>query len=201
MWGAGYTEHQRADQTADRLTACQIHQGNKRWALATDSPTGAGIHHTSSILYLFFGTNLCDSVWTVSRHGPAWIWIFFLCFAQKKRKNATPTSDTLSHICLFFKCQIWSCNEMCSAKQYSITTSRDLNVRNVSRPHQGPAPVLLLWLFFFVCVCMYGFCKRLKGRGHTLRSDEEEVSRVQRHTPTCQPPNVRTFPSSMLRFL
>lgn len=29
--GAGYPEHQRADQATDRLAARQVHQGNKRW--------------------------------------------------------------------------------------------------------------------------------------------------------------------------
>lgn len=43
--GARYTEHQRTDQTTDRLAACQIHQGNKRWALNTSARThNAGGH-------------------------------------------------------------------------------------------------------------------------------------------------------------
>lgn len=29
--GAGHTKHQWTDQTTDRLPACQVHQGNKRW--------------------------------------------------------------------------------------------------------------------------------------------------------------------------
>lgn len=36
---ARYTEHQRTDETPDRLAARQIHQGNKRWALHTSSHT------------------------------------------------------------------------------------------------------------------------------------------------------------------
>ncbi len=44
---ARYTEHQRTDQTTDRLTACQIHQGNKRWALNTRARAHAHTHtHT-----------------------------------------------------------------------------------------------------------------------------------------------------------
>lgn len=37
VWGSRHTEHQRTDQTTHRLAACQVHQGNKRWALFSDT--------------------------------------------------------------------------------------------------------------------------------------------------------------------
>lgn len=53
--------------------------------------------------------------------------------------------------------------------------------------------------FTLLCYCSF-FCvfNRPESWGHTLWSNEEEVSCVQCHPPTCQPPNVSSVPSFIL---
>lgn len=51
--------------------------------------------------------------------------------------------------------------------------------------------------FFYpdMAIILGVFLNRFESWGHTLWSDEEEVSSLQCHAPTCQPPDVRSNPA------